>query len=80
VRWARQLLEGVTALAFVCAAMGVMAGAPDESVELLRRADSIKTAKREEFVAILASLDARANQLPDLCFARAPSRPQQSFP
>ena len=44
--------------------MGVIAGAPDESVELLRRADSIKTAKREEFVAILALLDARANQLP----------------
>jgi diguanylate cyclase (GGDEF)-like protein len=64
VRWARQLLEGVAALALVCAAMGVIAGAPDESVELLRRADSIKTAKREEFVAILASLDARANQLP----------------
>ena len=64
MRWARQLLEGVTALALVCAATGVIAGAPDESVELLRQADSIKTAKPEEFVAILASLDARANQLP----------------
>ena len=64
MRWARQLLEGVTALALVCAATGVIAGAPDESVELLRRADSIKTAKPEEFVAILASLDARANRLP----------------
>jgi diguanylate cyclase (GGDEF)-like protein len=64
VRWARQLLECVTALALVCAATGVIAGAPDESVELLRRADSIKTAKPEEFVAILASLNARATQLP----------------
>jgi hypothetical protein len=48
----------------VCAATGVIAGAPHESVEILRRADSIKTAKPEEFVAILASLDARANHLP----------------
>jgi diguanylate cyclase (GGDEF)-like protein len=64
VRWPRQLLAGVAAFAFVCAATGVIAGAPDESVELLRRADSIKTAKPEEFVAILASLDARATRLP----------------
>ena len=64
MKWARQLLEGVVALALVCAATGVIAGAPDDSVELLRRADSIKAAKPEEFVAILASLDARATQLP----------------
>jgi diguanylate cyclase (GGDEF)-like protein len=64
VRRARQFLEGLVALALVCAATGVIAGAPDESVELLRRADSIKTAKPEEFAAILASLDARATQLP----------------
>ena len=64
MRWARQLIEGVAAFALVCAATGVIAGTPDESAELLRRADSIKTAKPEEFVAILASLDARANQLP----------------
>ena len=41
-----------------------MAGKPDESVALLRRADSIKSANREEFAAILASLDARKSQLP----------------
>lgn len=64
MRWARKLLEGVAAFALVCAATSVIAGAPDESVELLHRADSIKTAKPEEFVAILASLNARANQLP----------------
>jgi diguanylate cyclase (GGDEF)-like protein len=64
VRWARQLLESATALVLLCAATGVIAGATDESVELLRRADSVKTAKHEEFAAILASLDARAAQLP----------------
>ena len=64
MRWVRQLLEGIAALALVCAATAAIAGTPDEAVELLRRADSIKTAKPEEFVAILASLDARANQLP----------------
>jgi len=62
--WARQLFEGVVALALVCAATGVIAGTPNESLELLRRADSIKTAKPEEFATILASLDARATQLP----------------
>ena len=64
MRWARQLLEGVAALALVCAATGVIAAAPDDSVQLLHRADSIKTAKPDEFVAILASLDARASRLP----------------
>jgi diguanylate cyclase (GGDEF)-like protein len=54
----------VAALALVCAATGAIAGAPDDSGELLHRADTLKTAKPEEFVAILASLDARASQLP----------------
>ena len=62
--WARQLFDGVVAIALICAATGVIAGTPNESLELLRRADSIKTAKPEEFATILASLDARATQLP----------------
>jgi diguanylate cyclase (GGDEF)-like protein len=52
------------ALALVCAATSVIAGPPQDPGELLRRADSIKTAKPEEFVAILASLDAHAMRLP----------------
>jgi diguanylate cyclase (GGDEF)-like protein len=64
VGWARQLFDGVVAIALICAATGVIAGTPNESLELLRRADSIKTAKPEEFATILASLDARATQLP----------------
>jgi diguanylate cyclase (GGDEF)-like protein len=63
-RWVRQLLEGIAVIALVCTATGVIAGAPEDSMELLRRADSIKTRNPEEFLSILASLEARAARLP----------------
>lgn len=62
--WARQFLGSVTALALACVATSVIAGAPEESIDLLRRADSIKTADPERFLAILTSLDAQATRLP----------------
>ena len=41
----------------------MIAAEPEEAVRLLRQADNIKTANPAEFLAILASLDARAKQL-----------------